>query len=203
MVCVSLLHYDLWPIKVQESLRLTNCPKQVGYGFLWVGERRRTGDKERGDMRDTWGICSCTDTHTHARQLWHMQLKFHNRFGMLHNFLAPWNVIIHKPGEKDGGVHSSYTQHLIFHRAGIIHLIVLLKSVFSQSVLHAVERSCDRLLSWALLDTHFSCVFTSLIWVNCSSGVCVYMCECEWLSKLPLPFPQSSLIVLHCFEIMI
>lgn len=41
MVYVILRYNDLWPIKVQESLWLTNCPKRVGYDEFFCNKKER------------------------------------------------------------------------------------------------------------------------------------------------------------------
>lgn len=173
MVRVSSLYYDLWPIKVQESLRLTNCPKQVGYEFLCEWEREGERERKRwGDMRDTWGICFHAHTCTHTYIYTSSDTCNSNFTTDLACFTISWlcempSFMSPVKGRSHRLFHMRST--LVLHttpnlpRARVIHLVVLLKSVFSQSVLRTTECWCDQPLSWALLDTRFSCFFTSLI----------------------------------------
>lgn len=123
--------YGAWPFALSYPLTHKGRKILTLMSFcVCVCEEEREGERDKGRGGGHEGhsghlFCSHghthSHTHTHKYQLWHMQLTSHKRFGMLHNFLTPWNAIIHKPGERKElpsvfiqGVHLSYTQHLIF-----------------------------------------------------------------------------------------
>ncbi len=166
MVCVSLLYYDLWPRKVRESLRLTNCPKQVGYEFL--SEWEREGEwkiKEMGDMRETLGICSSAHTHTHTQYIYTSSDTCNSNFTTdLACLTISWlrempSFISLAKGRNSCLFYPRST--LVLHttpnlpRAGVIHLVVLLKSVFSQSVLRVGATSLYHEWYWILISHVF------------------------------------------------
>lgn len=204
----------LWPLTQKGSriFTLDKLPKASRlWVSLWVGERRRMRDKEREDMRETLGICSSAHIHTH------IQYSIYTSFDTCNsNFTTDLACLTiswlrEMPSfislAKGRNCRLFYPRStLVLHttpnlpRAGVIHLVVLLKSVFSQSVLHVCATSLYHERYWI---AYSFLVFFYLINLSkfCSWSVCA--CVCAWLTGVPLPFPQSSLIVLQCFEIMI
>lgn len=175
----NLLYSDLYRVRIFTVYKLlTNWLVRV---CLW--------EQECQEITGIW------TTQAQSHRLWHVELEFYEWFGILNNFLAPCNAIIHKLGSGKvqvscfiWRVHLSYKQQLIFTQLQrsikLFCSSFTLREHFSASLsVGATSIPCH---DWyRILISH---VFFLNIKYKYFFSLCVCMFISRWLARVPLAF---------------